>query len=240
MTLAVPAAVLALGLVVCAFVIGHTLYQTRTLGNVIEVTGSAERVITSDTVKWSGRISRSTGMDGLNAGNAALKSDLAQVRAALVEAGVSEEQLNVRPTNVYPSYSSDSSGASRQTGYNFEQTFTVESGDVRGVTKLAADVADQMLTSGVLFNTDSLEYYYSKIGDLKLEMISEATANAKDRAKRIAESTGARLGTVRAAGLGVFQVTSVNSTEISDYGSYDTSAIEKKITAISRASFQLK
>jgi len=40
--------------------------------------------------------------------------------------------------------------------------------------------------------------------------------------------------------MGVFQVTSVNSTEISDYGYFDTSAIQKKVTAVVRASFSIK
>lgn len=238
--LTIPAAVLAVGLVAATFVGGSFLLKARSLGSVIEVTGSAEQIITSDTVKWSGRISRTTGLDGLASGNAAIKADIAKVREALLAAGVKETELTVRPASVYPSYTSDANGATRQTGYNFDQSFTVESSDVEGVTKLASEVADKMLSAGVLFNSDGLEYYYSKLADLKLEMISQATANAKERAERIAVSTGASLGPVRSAGLGVFQVTSVNSTEISDYGTYDTYAIEKKVTAVARASFQLK
>lgn len=237
----VPAAlVLALGLVAATGLASMAFFKAKTLGNVIEVTGSADKTITSDVVKWSGRISRTVGVDGLKSGNAAIKADFASVVDALRAAGVKDEQLTVRPVNVYPTYASDPNGGSHMTGYNVDQGFLVESGDVKGVTALSHDVADKMLASGVVFTTDSLEYYYSKLAELKLQMLSDATANAKARAERIAQSTGAHLGSVRSAGMGVFQVTAVNSTEISDYGAYDTSAIEKKVTAVARTTFQIR
>jgi hypothetical protein len=40
--------------------------------------------------------------------------------------------------------------------------------------------------------------------------------------------------------MGVMQITPVNSTEVSDYGINDTSSIEKAITAIVTASFEVQ
>lgn len=242
--LIVSSLILALGLVGATAVAGNFAYKMKSLGNTVAVTGSADRTITSDIVKWSGRISRNVDVAGLKDGNAAVKADLAAARKAIRDAGVTDEQVTVRPVNVYAVYgNSDPTqpyGATRIVGYNIEQSFQVESGDVKGVTALSQSVSDAMLASGVLFTTDSLEYYYSKLAELKLEMLAEATANAKARAERIASSTGASLGGITSAGMGVFQVTSVNSTEISDYGAYDTSAIEKKVTAVARAEFMLR
>jgi hypothetical protein len=64
------------------------------------------------------------------------------------------------------------------------------------------------------------------------EMVAEATKDALARAEAIASSTGNRVGTVRSAQTGVFQITSRNSTDVSDYGIYDTSSLEKDITAV--------
>lgn len=236
---------LGLSLVVATCVAGGVAYKVKSLGNTISVTGSAERTITSDIVKWSGRLSRNVGVDGLKDGNTAVKADFATVLQIVHEAGVDDGQITVRPLNVYPVYGSEDpskpyASQTRIVGYNLDQSFQVESPDVNGVTKLAQAVADRMLQSGVVFTTDSLEYYYSKLAGLKLEMLSEATANAKARAERIVTSTGASLGPLSSAGMGVFQVTAVNSTEISDYGAYDTSAIDKKVTAVARAEFLLR
>lgn len=238
------AALLGLSLIVAVGIGAASAYRIKTIGSTIAVTGSAEKIITSDTVKWTGRISRSVGVDGLQKGNTDMKADLAEARRVMTEAGVTDAQFTVRPIGVYAIYGqSDPSNpysSTRITGYNLEQTFTVESGDVNGVTTLATTVADAMLAKGVVFATDSLEYYYSKFADLKLDLLSEATANAKARAQRIAESTGGKLGALNAASQGVFQVTGVNSLEISDYGTYDTSVIEKKVTAVARTEFLVR
>jgi hypothetical protein len=71
-------------------------------------------------------------------------------------------------------------------------------------------------------------------------MLAEATKNAKDRAERIAESSGSKVGSMRSADMGVFQVMAVNSTEVSDYGAYDTTSIDKNVMAVVRASFSLR
>lgn len=236
--------ILSLGLVAAVAVAGSVAYKVKSLGHTISVTGSAERLIVSDTVKWTGRISKSVAADGLKDGNAEVKKNLAAAVAQLKAAGVQDGEITLRPMNVFAVYGTDEGkpygASSRVVGYSLDQTFLVESPDVRGITKLSQDVGDSMLEAGVVFTTDSLEYYYSKLGELKLDMLSEATKNAKDRAGRIVGSTGGTLGPVASAGMGVFQVTAVNSTEISDYGAYDTSSIDKKVTAVARAEFLLR
>ncbi len=84
------------------------------------------------------------------------------------------------------------------------------------------------------------EYYLQSLPAIKLDMLAEATKNAQVRADKIASSTGARIGRVESANMGVFQVTTVNSTDISDYGTYDTTSINKKVTAIVRTDFLLE
>ena len=56
----------------------------------------------------------------------------------------------------------------------------------------------------------------------------------------LVEATGSRLGTLRGVDVGVFQVTSPNSTQVSDYGVYDTSTLQKDVTAVVNVTFALK
>jgi hypothetical protein len=71
-------------------------------------------------------------------------------------------------------------------------------------------------------------------------MLSEATKNAKERAESVAKAGGANIGNITSLSSGVFQVTSVNSVSFDDYGAYDTSSLEKKITATVKANFSVK
>ncbi len=237
--LIVASFIVGVSFVATAAVVGDTFYRVKSLGNTISVTGSAERTIVSDTAKWTARVTRSAALDGVKEASAALRADVARTVDLLHAGGVKDEQITVQPMNVYPNYSGNEGryGAGTLIGYTLDQRIIVESSDVKGVTSLAQDVPSKLLQGGAIASTDSLEYYYSKLGDLKLEMLAEATKNARDRALRIVGSTGSSLGQLQSAGMGVFQVTSVNSTEISDYGAYDTSTIQKKVTSVVRASF---
>jgi hypothetical protein len=71
-------------------------------------------------------------------------------------------------------------------------------------------------------------------------LLTQATKDAKDRAQKIAENTGKKIDSLQTASQGVFQVTAKNSVEVSDYGTYDTASLEKKVTGVVRASFSLK
>ena len=56
----------------------------------------------------------------------------------------------------------------------------------------------------------------------------------------IVDATGSHLGRLRRVSVGVFQITSPNSTEVEDYGVYDTSTLEKDVTAVVNVTFALK
>lgn len=140
----------------------------------------------------------------------------------------------------YDKFGNQNCGSNRTVGYLLQQTVLVESDKVDVVTKLAQEAPSTFADSGILFSSNNPEYYYSKLADLKLDMLDEATKNAKERATRIVQSTGSQIGQLQSASMGVFQITAVNSTEVSDYGAYDTTTKEKKVTSIVRTTFSLK
>ena len=71
-------------------------------------------------------------------------------------------------------------------------------------------------------------------------MLAKATEDAKQRATSMANSTGNKIGFMRSAKMGVFQITSVTSTDVSDYGENDTSSLDKKVMAVLTASFAIE
>jgi hypothetical protein len=84
------------------------------------------------------------------------------------------------------------------------------------------------------------QYLYTQLSQLRVEMVAEATKDAQARAEAIAKSTGNTVGSIRSAKTGVFQITSRNSTDVSDYGIYDTSSLEKDITAVVSVQFGME
>ena len=72
----------------------------------------------------------------------------------------------------------------------------------------------------------------AKIADMKVDLLGDATADARRRAETIAAQAGCRVGEVRTARMGVLQVTEPDSTDTSSQGVYDTSTIDKDVTAV--------
>ena len=67
--------------------------------------------------------------------------------------------------------------------------------------------------------------------------LSQSIEVRSNDVQKIAQSTGNSIGSVRSAKMGVLQITAADSTDVSDYGVYDTSTIEKDMTAVVNVSF---
>ncbi len=243
---------LAVALVVVSFVGAGAYADGKHADDTISVTGAAERIVQSDVVKWSASLGLSMNVAGYREGSRLLTSQSKAVEDYLISKGVSQNQIAWSAPNINPSCQSiDAYSASSKTGdpacnggllvgYSFQRSFTVESKDVDAVSALAQNATSDLMEKGISLASNNPEYYVATLPQLKLDMLDEATKNAKERADRIVKATGAQLGQLRSAGMGVFQVTAVNSTEISDYGAYDTMTREKKITSIVRTTFDVK
>ncbi len=213
-----------------------TVFQLRSFNDTVSVTGSAKIAVASDQAKWITQISRTVKESSLKAGYAQLATDLSDANAFFVAQGITTDELTTTPVAMNEVYQQN---ASAEKQYTLVQTFTVQSNDVTKLTNASNHVAD-LINKGTIFSTVSLEYYYSKLADTRVELLSQAIADAKARAGELAKNSGRGVGTLKSASSGVVQVQSLNSTDVSDYGSYDTSQIQKQITVTVKASFALK
>ena len=100
--------------------------------------------------------------------------------------------------------------------------------------------ANELINEGINLVSEPPQYLYTKLGQLRVEMVAEATKDAKARTEAIANSTDNKVGAIRGAKTGVFQITSRHSTDVSDYGIYDTSSLEKDITAVVSVQFGME
>ncbi|MGB1745405.1 MAG: SIMPL domain-containing protein, partial [Limisphaerales bacterium] len=105
------------------------------------------------------------------------------------------------------------------------------------LAKRLAKESTELLRSGIDFRSYAPSYFFTKLEDLKLDLLEEAAANSKLRAERLAKSAGNRVVGVISASQGIFQITQPNSTQTSSWGMYDTSSIKKKCGPSSRWSF---
>ena len=96
----------------------------------------------------------------------------------------------------------------------------------------------ELLDKGIELDNNYLNYYYTKLSDLKIEMLAEATDNARNRAKTIAKSAGARLGGLQTANMGVFQITA--DEDYSWGGTFNTTSKKKRASINMRLTYYVK
>lgn len=205
----------------------------------ISVTGSATKEIRSDYIMWRGEFSRRE--TALKAAYKNLKEDLDKVKAYLNSKGVKDDEIIVNQVITETVYKKNKEGNDTNDvqGYRLSQGIGIRSYDVDKVDRVARE-ATELIDRGIEFASFAPEYFYTKLDELKIEMLAKATANAKQRAESMARSAGNKIGVMRSARMGVFQITPSTSTDVSDYGMNDTTSLDKKVMAVVTVSFAIE
>ncbi len=227
---------LAVALVLSSIVIAWAYTRNKNTEQTVTVTGSARKRIKSDLVIWRAAVSYQAPQ--LSDAYKSLSDNIPRIKQYLISKGVAENQITVSSISSTTLTGKDSEGndTGQITGYSLRQELEVRSNDVDKIAKIARE-ATELINQGILLESMSPEYVYTKLGDLKIEMLGEAAKDAQVRAQQIASSTGSSIGSVRSARMGVMQITAADSSEVSDSGMNDTSSMEKDITAVVNVSF---
>lgn len=227
--------ILGIALLASAIVWSYSFHAARKPDRVIRTVGSASRRFQTDTVKWTVRVVREAPPQNTAPTYSALRNDLNQIIEHLESQGIAHDNIAVQPLMTNPNY--DREGQLR--GYRLQQSMTVISNAVDTVDQLALN-PDPIVSKGIIIEYSHLEYFYSKVDELKHELLGMAADDARQRAQEIASSTSSKIGAIHSARAGVFQITEPFSTEVSGYGIYNTTSKEKDIKITVHAEFNVK
>lgn len=234
-----PAAVISIALIICTFIFVTAWKSNYSSNQTITVTGSAKKDIVSDLGILRGTIT----VEELTAGQAykELNRQKPILIAYLSSKGFPEKEVEFFTMSSFPKYERNESGyqTDKIRGYTYSQRIEIKSTDVNKIKAVSLEIPS-LIEKGVNFEVEMPEYHYTKIADVKIEIQAEAAKDAMNRASRIASSTGRELGPMRSARMGVIQITPRLSNQISDYGVNDLSSIEKEVTAVVSASFEIE
>jgi hypothetical protein len=232
-----PAILLGLGFFISAVAVCYTLYAVRALDNTLSVTGSAKQEVKADSGKWSVSVTRSAFEGNVTDAYARVTSDAQIAISYFKSQGIDAGSITANTVTADQDWSSGQNGGPVR--YNVHEEITIESDDVDKIATLAQNV-NALLAKGISVTPRQPEYYISTLPDLRVKLLGAAIADARARANSIAESGGSAVGKLKSAASGVVQVLAPNSTNIDDYGSYDTSTIQKEVSVTARATFLVK
>jgi len=231
--------IIGLFLLAIATLVSDTVMNLQKKG-YLQVKGFAKQHITSDLGLLEATIT--TENRNLKACYEKLAEDRDKVKAFLKEKyDVTEDEFEMRYAKITEVYKKDRKGFStnKPEKYELVQDFRIESKDVQKITKVASGLID-VVGEGVRITIESPEYIYTKLDDLKVEMIARASTNARERVKAVTKNGKVRLGPIASVRVGIFQITPAYSTRISNYGINDTSTIEKEIKSVVEIKYFVK
>jgi uncharacterized protein len=220
-----------------------TTYKNRNRSNdLINVTGLGSKDFKSDLIIWDGNLSVSN--PDMKLATAALDQSRETVRKYITSKGVDKKEVVFSSVVMNKDYRTWIDAKDEEhtefTGYTLSQTVTIESKDVEKVEMVSREVTE-LISQGIEISSNSPEYYYTKLGELKIEMVAAATEDARTRAEQIAKNANAGLGHLRFAQMGVFQITAQNSSD--DYswgGSFNTDSKMKTANITMKLQFGIE
>ena len=203
------ALVLAVGILAAGWLVGRGLIAWRTADRYVTVKGSSERDVKADIALWPIRFVSTN--DNLGRAQADIKKSKDLILSFLQKQGIDSKTVEVQKFEVTDILANPYRGTgSVQSRYIISQTLMVRTKDPSLVIAASQAIGDLVDAGVVLSANPGMEstpsYLFTGLNALKPEMIAEATASARQAAEQFAKDSGSRVGSIRKASQGVFEI----------------------------------
>ncbi len=216
----------------------------------IKVVGSAKKRIVSDLIEWSAVIEARA--PDRTAAYKTLRDHRDKAVAFIASQGVKQAEIQPQSATFEEEFlvehefkmlpgAKEPIKLEKKTpkGFVTRETIIVRSADVSAVEKASREVTS-LLEQGVSITSNAPSYFYTKLGELKVEMLAAAGRDARARADNILKSAGgAAIKRLRKTNMGIININPANSTDTSNEGNNDRASLEKDIITIVHAEFDL-
>ncbi|MDE6137877.1 MAG: SIMPL domain-containing protein, partial [Candidatus Gastranaerophilales bacterium] len=177
--------------------------------NSVTVTGSAYEIVQSDSGNLEFSLSVRRPTKALAYSTA--KQQLPEILKYLEGKGFdTKKDVDVKSMNGYESYRYTPNGVNTNeiAYYQLSQPIIIKSNDVNKIKEVSLDITS-LMDKGIDIDVRNANYSYSKLSDLKVDLLNRATKDAKQRASAMLKSTNNRVGKIESVRMGVFQITPV-------------------------------
>ena len=237
---------ISVGLLGAAFLISNGLSSMKSNNRYVTVRGLNEQNVKSDLVVWQLRF-KTTG-DDLGATQAELDKQKQSVVDFLTKAGFHIAEIQLQGIRVVDKqaneYGSDAYTTKR---YVLSTAITLRSDKVDLASQTQQKMSD-LIKAGVALSDDGYcgnipNYLFTKLNDIKIDMLAKATKNARDAATQFATDANAKVGSIRTASQGYFSISAQDSIQEGSSGGSncgDADSIMKKIRVVSTIDYFLE
>ena len=204
----IASTILALGVIGGGWTVGQSLENSRKPIRTVTVKGLAEKDVKANLGFWPVKFVAAG--PTLESASASLSDAEKTVRQFLTERGVQNNEIEVQNIRVEDRFVGYNGGNySPDARYNLQQDMLVTTANVDDLAAASREVGE-LIKAGVVFSSDSWSggpsFVFTGISDLKSEMLTQATQRAKQAAQQFAEQSQSKVGNIKSANQGVFQI----------------------------------
>lgn len=234
------AVILGIGLAAAGWLAGHGFARGRTTDRYVTVKGIAEREVKADLALWPLRVA--TADNDLGRAQALNKESIQQIRAFLERNGIDVSRAELQKIEVTDAYVNQYQDVSRiPSRYVVNQTLMVRSDKPESILEASQKIGDLVsagvvLSSGGEYGFGGPTFLFTRLNDLKPEMIGEATTRAREAAQTFARDSGSQLAGIRRANQGVFEILPRDQAP----GIQEESQLNKRVRVVSTVEYFLR
>lgn len=229
------AVIISGGLIVAALVFGVFFYAARSHDQTIRVVGYATEEFEADIIKWNFNFSVIVPLDGLESGYEEMNRKLKIFNRIWESKKINVSEMNIQPVQVQKHYGE----YGKIVGHILQQNLYIISQEIEAVEKIAVNPVE-FTRQGLAFEYSNIEYFSSRLPEIKKQLLAKATVNARERAEEIIGATDTKIKKLLSARAGVFQITEPFSTDVAGYGIHTTSTRRKNIKVTVSAAFSVE
>jgi hypothetical protein len=232
--LPVAALLLALGLLGAGFLVGRGFEVGRSADRYVTVKGLAETFVSADLAVWPLRIT-ATG-DDLGQVQGQIDTGLATITGFLREQGIAAEAIQPQRVEVTDllaqPYRPEGAGENR---FILAQTVIVRTEQVALVAALNQQSGELIRRGVVLVDTGGPTYLFTRLNDIKPELLAAATRNARAAAEQFAADSGSAIAEIRRASQGLFEILARDPAP----NLFEPNQQDKKVRVVSTIEYRL-
>ena len=228
---------LSLAILLAGLAIGGGIQRFRLADRSVTVKGVAERDVRADIALWPIRIVAS----GTELGPTQDKSAADQliVRRFLASHGIDSSHVELLSLEVVDKRSNPYEGNPASARFAINATLVARSEQPERIRAASQDVG-QLVAAGVALSSGGgwgtgPTYLFTRLNELKPPMLAEATASAREAASEFAKRSGARVGNIRRAQQGLFEILPRDQAP----GIPEGSQLEKRLRVVTTLEYEL-
>ncbi|MDR0777505.1 MAG: SIMPL domain-containing protein [Azonexus sp.] len=227
------ALLLAAGIATAGYFVGRTMYNANVGINTAEAKGLAERRVEADRALWKIQYSVS-GPGSAQVARLYEKSeaDQAQIVQLLLDSGFDKAEISPGVIDYRKEEYRGDNQKLVEEKHILVGSIDVETSKVRLVAEVRAKL-NKLIAQGLDIQNNAPAYHFTKLNEIKPEMVKEATTNARIAANEFATNAGVKVGGIRYAQQGGFVVHDIGE----EYG--DSKSLEKEVRLVTTITFYL-